>query len=309
VTLTPANSGSAPAGQEAIVGPVPLTRRTSDPGLPGYVETPLAGATAVSIAAGATVEVQLGVSRVAMAGANNALFASLLRLTDAANAMDVYLPVRARVAGAAGLWIGDALVSNVASTVPGATGTATAREYPLRFILHVDNAGAVRVLSQVFVGKLAITGNPQGIATIESALKQDEKGNASRLVATHLPLDRVIVGSGGFGLGGTVSCTVGIPFNDPTSPFVHQYHPDHDNKNARFQPVGAGLESYNVSRAITFTFAASPPPGTGSLGWGSTVVGGTYAEIITGLHKLPLTVAGTFQLRRVSETGTLTTTP
>ncbi len=31
--------------------------------------------------------------------------------------------------------------------------------------------------------------------------------------------------------------TIQIPYNDPTNPFVHQYHPDHDNKDARFENI------------------------------------------------------------------------
>jgi hypothetical protein len=308
VTLTPSSSAAPPSGQEAFSGPVPLTRLTFNPALPGYVETPLAGATPVSIAAGATVQIQIGVNRASMSGTNNQLYASLLRVTDAANAMDVYLPVRARVAGMAGLWVGDALVGNVESKAPGFTGpAATAREYPLRFIVHVDAAGTARILSQVFIGKLAPAPHGVGLCTFESALKQDEKTGARRIVAAHLPLDRAEPAGGSFGLGGTLTHTVSLPFNDATNPFVHQYHPDHDNKDARFQPVGAGVESFTVGRALTFTFSSSPPPGTSSIGWGSTVVAGTYAETLTGLHKQSVTVSGTFELRRVSEIGTITT--
>jgi hypothetical protein len=58
---------------------------------------------------------------------------------------------------------------------------------------------------------------------------------------------------------------------------------------------------------MSFAFALTPPAGTSSSGWGSTVLGGTYSETVTGLHRDPLTVTGTFELRRVSELGSITT--
>ena len=100
-----------------------------------------------------------------------------------------------------------------------------------------------------------------------------------------------------------------MPFNDKTNPFVHQYHPDHDNKDARFNPVGAGVESYTITRAVSFSFLASPPPGTPSTGWGTTVLGGDYAETMTGAHRDAITSSGTFTFRRVNDIGAVTLTP
>ena len=75
---------------------------------------------------------------------------------------------------------------------------------------------------------------------------------------------------------------------------------------ARGQPLPNGVESATITRQCTFTFTATPPAGMSSVGWGTTVLGGTYAEAITGLHKQAITVGGTFQLRRVSEIGAIT---
>jgi hypothetical protein len=44
----------------------------------------------------------------------------------------------------------------------------------------------------------------------------------------------------------------------------------------------------------------------GSTGWGSSVIGGHYTEILRGLHRDALVVSGTFVLRRVSESGSIT---
>jgi hypothetical protein len=126
-------------------------------------------------------------------------------------------------------------------------------------------------------------------------------------VAAHLPLDRVVDGSGTVGPGQILTRRVTITFDDSTNPFVHRYHPDHNNKDARGQPLGAGIESYDLVRTLRFEFTAAPPAGVSTVGWGSSLIGGNYSEIIQGLHKQDLLVSGSFVLRRASEIGTLTT--
>ncbi len=190
----------------------------------------------------------------------------------------------------------------------GAFGTATVRSFPLRVILHVDDNGVARLLSQVFLGRLAPAPHNFGLCTRETALKQDDKANSTRIGATHLPPDTDIsTGTGSVALGQTLVRSVPLLFNASTNPFVHAYHPDHDNKNARFEPLGAGAESPTVTRALSFSFAPTAPATSSSIGWGSTVLGGTYIETVTGIHRDPLTVTGTFELRRVSELGAITT--
>jgi hypothetical protein len=251
------------------------------------VDVPITGAITKVLAPNSTTTVNFGINRAAMAGGADALYASLLRITDSGSLMDVNIPVAAQKGTLGGLWIGDISLNGVGSQVAGSTGTTTPREFPLRTLLHISDTGSTRLLSQAFLGQLAAVGNDFGVCTTEALLKQDAKATAQRFVATHMPLNQAISGGTLAGLPGTASFTITIPFNDPTNPFVHQYHPDHDNKDARFQPVGAGVESYNISRACTFTFTATPPVGSTASGWGSSVIGGTYAETITGIHKNP----------------------
>lgn len=307
ITVTPTVSAGAPAGQEGITGPVPLTRRTFDVATSAYIFTAVAGAFSEVIGPQSSVELIFGVDRALITGPTNALYASLLRFTDGGNLMDISLPVSARVTSLAGLWVGDVAVNGVESKAPGSPGTTTSRPFPLRVLLHVDDAGTARLLSQVFLGPLAPAPNALGICTREIGLKADEKANATRLVSTQLPLDTEIsTGTGSVALGASLLRTISIPFDGATNPFVHAYHPDHDNKNARFEPLGAGVESPAFSRACTFTFAVTAPPTSSPIGWGSTVIGGTYSETVTGVHKAALTVTGTFELHRVSEIGAIT---
>jgi hypothetical protein len=308
VTIAPVASNAAPSGQEAITGSVPLTRRVYTASSNLWTETPIQTAYTEVIGPNAAVELSFGIDRgsAGMTGAAaNALFASQLRFTDSAGLYDIQLPATARKTTLAGLWVGDALVSGVESKTAGYTGTSTAQVYPLRYIIHVADDGSARVLSQVFLGKLAAAPHNPGICTTESALYPAEKANASRLVAAHLPLDRVLAtGTGSFALGATLTRSIATPFNDPASPFVHQYHPDHDNKSGSTALI-TGQESYDVTRAVSFSFAATAPAGTSSTGYGSSVIAGTYAEIITGLRKDTLSVTGTIELHRVSEIGVL----
>ncbi len=308
LTVAPVASASAPVGQEAITAAVPLTRRTFDAGTASYVDTAVSGPFGVVLAPQSSVELSFGVDRSLITGATDALYASLLRFTESGNLMDVVLPVTARVTSLAGLWVGDVAATNVQSKAPGSPGTTTASPYPLRVIIHVDNTGTARLLSQVFLGRLAPAPYDLGVCTKESLLKADDKANARRLVAAHLPVDtEVSSGSGSVALGATLVRAVSVGFAERTNPYVHTYHPDHDNKNPRFEMLTTPLESPNIARSCAFTFTLTPPVGTSASGWGSTVIGGTYAETVTGLHKDALTVTGTFELRRISEIGSITT--
>ena len=312
LTVTPTASATAPVGQDQWTAAVPLTRRTFNSGTNSYDFIEVTAPFTVVLAPQASSELVFGVKRESITGPDNSLYASLLRFTESSNLLEVLLPVSARVTSLAGLWVGDVAVTNVESKAVGFTGTATKSPYPLRVLLHVDDAGTARVLSQVFLGRLAPAPYAPGIATKETHLKADEKANAQRFVATHLPLDQVLAtGTGSVALGQTLVRTVEILANAPTNPYVHTYHPDHDNKDSRFAllpTTSAGsLESPTIGRTFSFTFSPTPLPTSSPLGWGSTVLGGTYAETITGVHKDPLTVSGTFELRRVSELGSITT--
>ena len=301
LTFSTEASESAPSGQTGITGGVPLTRRIFDSTTGSYSETPVAGSFTVSVPASGRVNVDFGINRSQLNGTPDALFASFLRVKDSAGLSDVLLPVSAQTTSPAGLWVGQVDVSTVASTVAGSSGDTTARPFPLRMNVHVDASGTARLLSQAFVGPLAAAGNPPGICIRESSLQADRKAEALRLVSSQMPLDRAIPGTGSFAAGSTLRHTVTIPYDDATNPFVHTYHPDHDNKDARMARLNAGVESYDINRNLTFTFTSSPPDGSSITGWGTTIYGGTYSETITGLNKTPLTVGGTFTFRRVSE--------
>jgi hypothetical protein len=302
--IAPVASNSPPDGQELITAGVPLTRRTLDDQA-AWVETPIAAAYDEVIAPKSSVELSFGIDRSAMSGAADALYASLLRFSDSANTFDILLPATARKDTLAGLWIGEAIVTAVESKPLQNAVKPAGSAFPLRYLIHVADDGTARVLSQVFMGPMAAAPHDFGLCRSEAGLKADAKAAARRIVATHLPLDQALVTTtGSFTIGSDLSCTIATPFNDPTNPFVHQYHPDHDNKSGQTELV-AGQESYDVTREVSFTFTATPPGGGSATGWGSSVIGGTYGEVVSGLHKQNISLTGTFVLRRASELGTL----
>lgn len=99
-----------------------------------------------------------------------------------------------------------------------------------------------------------------------------------------------------------------IAANDPLNPFKHKYHPDHDNLDAKFNPFPASLspyawEAFDVQRRLTLTLSPTPSGGSiedaQTLDWGGLLWGGSYQEVLTGLHKNAITVKGYFVIRQI----------
>jgi hypothetical protein len=310
LTLTVAlgASESAPGSQPAVSGGVPLTQRVFNSSTNSYTETPMGGSFTVTIAASGRTTLDFGIDRSQMTGTADAFYASILRFTDSAGLSDVSLPVSGQTASTAGLWLMNTQVSQVDSTVSG-SGSSTPQPFPLLFLAHVDSAGNARLLSEAFVGKLTTTGNPVGICISESRVLGFSASDLKpvRYFASQMPTSITsITGTstsitGTMATGSTLSWTIPIAFNDPTNPFVHNYHPDHDNLDAKGQALVAGQESFTINRNCQFTFTSSSPDGNYVAGWGTTMFGGTYLESISGLHKQVLQVRGTFRMQRLSE--------
>ncbi|MDB6069388.1 MAG: hypothetical protein JWL81_559, partial [Verrucomicrobiales bacterium] len=313
LNVTLENSEAAPTNQTAVTGPVPLLRRVFNSTTNAYVETPVGTGFSVTIGASGRANLDFSVDRSAITS-SSAWHASILRIRDAASLTDVRLPVSVQAATPAGLWIAQAKVSEVTSTTPlmyrntagdlVSSGTKTSQPFTLVYLMHVDSAGTARLLSQVFAGKLASTGNPAGLCISETRILPHATSDVPprRYVSCQLPLVPFINGTGTVTSGSSVAWRISIAHNDATNPFVHTYHPDHDNLDATFSiPLQSGAESYAVTRDCTFNFTASPPNGTTVAGWGSTILGGTYAETLNGLNSKPLSVGGTFVMRRISE--------
>jgi hypothetical protein len=106
--------------------------------------------------------------------------------------------------------------------------------------------------------------------------------------------------------------------NHESNPFLHTYHPDHDNLDARFRnELPQGSESYTIVRDITLN-VTPPRDDFASRTAASQTLNGQYAETIRllGLARAGNTfdtrtfeVRGIFTLNRITDVATVTQTP
>lgn len=200
-----------------------------------------------------------------------------------------------------GLWLGEATLAQVAQVADGAGGAPVATPAPFRLslLLHVDTGGQVRVLKEVWQMKTrasvpadVLVINPALLSAYDGVIDRGGTLVAARWSTAFFPYGGVTPPTlaGSFAGGSTLTGSLTLAASDPTNPYRHKFHPDHEN--------GA-----TVVRALTLTLAApvlGDPPGTGV-----SRFTGTYAESVTGLHTLPLKAAGPVSLTRLNTLGTL----
>ena len=254
-------------------------------------------------------------------------FGERMFLHVGANTLQPFVaPVRgAKGTGApslAGLWIGEVEVDAVSeSQLGGVTPTDAPQTFTQRFLIHVDSGGQVRLLKDVIQmweegtlipsdedpsllevdepGRYVLITDPALIGLYTGAVNRGGRSVGQRFstVAYDFPSDSLLF-DGEFGPGNQITTTLVIESDLPTNPFLHRYHPDHDNKDAQF--LNPRVEAYQVVREIRLNFLVEDPSGTTPPGWGQTLVGGEFEESITGLHKNTIFTAGEFRLRRIS---------
>ncbi|MBK9137169.1 MAG: hypothetical protein IPM17_00105 [Verrucomicrobia bacterium] len=350
VTMELIASEAPPTGQPAIVavpplllrGPlntVDLTYGVSD--LP--VNTPQTWTLAPRGEPGSEAEIVLGLDRAAITANVGDLLAGVLRLTDSRGHSQIDLAVSAQPASRAGLWVGAAAVTEVGQYLQSylrdsanqlvvqedgryvvteviTNLTAVPEPFPLRLIVHNPATGPARLMQRVYHGYNAAT-NPI-VANLESALARNLIAESRRVSASHLPWSDANQGwsfSGGLAQDAVIVTTVTTPFNDQRSnPFLHTYHPDHDNLDARFRnELPRGSESYTLVREITLAFKPPANDFNSRVSAGLTL-GGDYLETLRvqglargggAVDERRFDVKGVFQLNRVSDVPTLTLVP
>jgi hypothetical protein len=146
--------------------------------------------------------------------------------------------------------------------------------------------------------------------------------DARRISAPHLPFTTTNTSwrfNDPVTAGATLSVSVTNRFDDGMSnPFVHTYHPDHDNLNARFtQTLPQGSESYTIVRDITLQITPPSDDFGGRTSVGETL-GGVYSETlrVLGLARgggnadtRSFEVRGEFQLNRLTPIGVVSAAP
>lgn len=286
-------------------------------------------------------------------GAAEATFQSLIEVRDDGNLTRLLVPVSAAgldgqitparsLAGTqpapplhTGLWVGTVTLTNVSH--PAATRPLeplpTASPFEFRLIVHVDNTGQTRLLQRGLLmwrpgqtnraGDVAIPGRYVLVTDerrtnglVGSSLRDGKLvgrrfSSAAFTFRDPLPLDP----PGAFGRVGTqLLGTVTNVYNAALNPFVHRFHPDHNNLNDRGEPLEVHTnhpagpytqESWTVTRHLELGFSATAPDGLALAGWGDTQVGGSYRERLAGLHASDLVVQGYFRLHQAARVAVL----
>jgi hypothetical protein len=234
----------------------------------------------------------------------------------------------------AGLWVGSATLNAVSEphSANPTNPTPTKSQLSLTLIIHVDTGGQARLLKEVTQmwrdgtytndasGNQVVDKPGQYVLLTDDALLPFFNGSAVRdgesvgrrisTVGYDFPSgssNNFLNLTGAFAIGQSLTATLTLPFDHPTNPFKHKYHPDHDNLNERFN--GPAMESYTTTRQIELAPSATPPDGLAAPDYGYNVLGGTYRETIAGIHKRTIYVSGSFRLTRVSQVAQLNPSP
>lgn len=322
VTLKLRDSEAAPEGEEQVAGGVPLYLAEGE----GWSEF---SEKTVELGPGETWRGTFGVHRTGMEwGDGESSYQSVLGVRDAEGKIAIDVPVRAvrelggvgsesgsihEVAssshGQAGLWIGEAVLTEVNCPNYQKTNEVTTMlpvRYPatVKLIMHVAGDGTVSLLKEAWV---AAATNGDGMAVYASrAAVPTVTGEVWRASSATLP-GMVPLGVGTNGLTGTLSGTVKLKYDDPVNPFLHRYHPMFDNKNGQFAVYDGPVESRNVTRKLTLKVGTGEEEAEDVLSDSAVAVTGTYEEKLTGLRAQEIVVKGRFRLEKAVEGAELVT--
>jgi hypothetical protein len=219
-------------------------------------------------------------------------------------------------------------VSEVNHATNPATPTPTGSEFNLRLLLHVDNSGVTRLLREVIQlwrdgtsvsnaageavlatpGRYVLVTAEQLIPTLRGSVLRDGTMVGRRMSAAGFDFPTAADANflqltGAFGGPNPVTGSFAIPTTFARNPFLHRYHPDHDNLNVTFSAFRE--EAYAVTRAFELRFSATNLLAATSPDYGYKILTGTYRETVSGLNKSNVVVGGVFRLNRVSEIGVL----
>lgn len=235
-----------------------------------------------------------------------------------------------------GLWMGNALVNGVAEVNRDPTTvTPTQQPFPLRLLVHVDATGQARLLKEVIQlwedgtyrtqadgtqvvdvpGRYVLVTDETLIGEFSGAGLRDGVPVGHRLSSAGLEFDggptQALPMDGRFTPGGKLTTLILQEGDAPTNPFKHKYHPDHDNLDPRFEPLASekALESFTVRRDLELEFTTTAPGSRDDPALGHDRLEGVYRETLTGLHRHPIRVAGTFRLQRLTEITDLNPAP
>lgn len=228
-----------------------------------------------------------------------------------------------------GLWSGTATINAVSeahSSDPN-TPKPTATDFNLRLLIHVDGLGVARFLKEVIQmtqegtftndaagrrvldkpGHAALVTDFSKLAQFTGVALRDGVSQGRRLSSAgfDFPIaagNNFVEMTGFFAVNQTLRGQINLPSQHPTNPFLHRYHPDHDNLDAGFKNFKQ--DAFPVTRTIALEFTTNTLGGA-VLDYGYNEIAGVYRETLSGLHQRDLNVTGKFRLTRISPVGVL----
>ena len=320
------SSLNPPAGQGAKAGDVKVKVESIDwsHGYAQRVYSPLGSSFTTNLAAGATYELRIRPDLDLMPAASGD-YLGILAISDRGSRIDgetratgtcLYrLGVKAsgQLAASttpAGLWVGSVALNRVNRAPLLSTSLPewniddledATQPFQFRIIVHVADDGTARLLKQAFVGTDAADDATAAViadkATALEYRKVHPNATIRRVSSANFPYFEPKEFTSPLSFmqdGGRMSVTVNQDYRDKTNPFVHAFHPNHDNVAFNTgRPSWKGdsadgtgdYESWNVDRKITLTFEGTDRTGASGEDWNRTVCGGVYREDITGLTK------------------------
>lgn len=113
---------------------------------------------------------------------------------------------------------------------------------------------------------------------------------------------------------GRYETAITYPPDSASNPFFHRFHPDHDNRDAFYEPLPEPVEVPMIQRTIGLTIcdAASTNPECDlqtDPAAGSSLIAGKFHDRVDGLHKNSAIARGDLRLRRLTTDSQLNPAP
>ena len=302
VSMAHMASGAAPEGTPERVASVPLYYFNGQPG-ESYGWQPLGEgeSKAQVIPAGVDYTLTLAVNRDAMSDpGENKNWQSILRVTDDAGSL-IDVPLCAEwgensdfnAIWPSGLWVGDVEITHVSyETDEGVTRPlAVSSPFEYRLILHQGVDNTLRLLQQVVTGY----DEQEGHAVLYSGERVVPSGitELQRISSVVFPKELNAVFSNP--LTSDTLVTYDIAADNPVNPWRHAYSPGHDEVS----------EAMSVHTTLTLEPGVPQDAVSGSFWAPEETVEGWAVQTLEGLREQPITLFGTYSLRRVSRVGVL----
>ncbi len=229
----------------------------------------------------------------------------------------------------AGLWIGSVTVnavSDVNDPDDPAEPRPTPAEFSKRIMVHVDAGGEARLLKEAILlwqdgeddpvtgetvvpGRYVLLTDHDLIPNFRGSVLRDGRPFGHRVSAASFDFEGTELAMRG-AFGDALLADIEVARDLPTNPFRHGFHPDHNHRDAENQPLGdtsVGREEvWPVYREVELVFDETESTGSSS---GRPAAHGTYRETLTNLHRDPIRLRGTFELRRVNPIAELNPQP